>query len=131
MSKNLPKTTLTPYEMAVEIANLADNKKASDVLVLETGQVSYLADYFILCSGDSKTQVRSLTDEIEHMLKQQGSSPIGQERDGDFRWCLLDYGDVVVHIMNKKERQYYQLEHFWNHASEISREQWSSEKRAS
>lgn len=127
MSEN----NLTPYEMAVMIANLADDKKAGDVLMLETGKVSYLADYFILCSGESKTQVRSLTDEIEHLLRKQGQSPIGQERDGDFRWCLLDYGDVVVHVMNKKERQYYQLEHFWNHASEVSRDKWSTERRAS
>lgn len=121
--------SLTPFDMASLAANLADDKKAVDTRILETAQVSYLADYFVICSGESKAQTRSLTDEIEHAFRKLGFSPIGQERDKDYRWCLLDYGDVVIHVMNKSERQFYQLEHFWNHANEVDPKRWLKDNR--
>lgn len=124
LDNNQEECTLQPFEMAQMAANLADGKKATDIVLLDTGKVSYLADYFVICSAESKTQVRTLTDEIEKAFKKLGLLPIGEERDQDFKWCLLDYGDIVVHIMNKSERQYYQLEHFWNHANPIAPERW-------
>lgn len=114
----------TPYEMAVLAANLADDKKALDIRVLDTAHVSFLADYFVICSTESKAQTRAVTDEIEDALKKRGLDPIGVSKDSDAKWCLLDYGDIVVHVLNKQERQYYQLEHFWNHASEVHESEW-------
>lgn len=119
------KPTITPYEMAVLAANLADDKKAQDIRVLDTANVSFLADYFIICSTESKTQTRALADEIEDVFRKRGLNPIGISRDTEARWMLLDYGDIVVHVMHKQERQYYQLEHFWNHASEVHVAEWS------
>ena len=115
---------LSPFEMAALAANLADAKKASDVLILETGKVSDLADYFVICSGDSTTQIRALIDTIEKEFRERGFTPIGMDRDPSSKWCILDYGDIVIHVMNRKERQFYQLEHFWNHATVVNEDRW-------
>ncbi len=123
------KAALSPFELAALAANIADSKKASDILVLETGKVSHLADYFVICTGESAAQIRSIADEVERQFKQSGLVPIGQEQDKTYKWYLLDYGDVVVHLMNSKERQFYQLEHFWNHATVVEEEKWLHKER--
>ena len=112
------------FALAALAANIAESKKASETVLLETGQVSYLADYFVICSGESSTQIRTIADDIEKRFKQRGLTPIGKERDAASKWALLDYGDVVIHIMNRQEREYYQLEHFWSHANVVSQEEW-------
>jgi len=117
---------LTPFDIAATAANLADAKKASGITVLDTAQVSCLSDYFVVCSGDSKTQIRTIAETIEQHLARKGLQPVGRERDSAFKWCLLDYGDVIIHVMHKTEREYYQLEQFWNHATEVPQSQWLS-----
>ncbi|MEB3287443.1 MAG: ribosome silencing factor [Vampirovibrionales bacterium] len=125
MTQTTPnKQSMTPYEMAALAANLADDKKAQDIRMLDTANVSFLSDYFVICSTESKAQTRALSDEIESAFKKRGIMPLGISKDGDAKWCLLDYGDIVIHVMHKQERQYYQLEHFWNHASEIHQNEW-------
>lgn len=112
------------FELAALAATIAEAKKASDIMVLDTGKVSYLADYFIICSGDSTTQVRTIADEIEKAFRKRGQERIGTSQDQSHRWCLLDYGDVVIHVMHRTERQFYQLENFWSHANIVSEETW-------
>ena len=121
--------SISAFDLAALAANIAESKKAFETLVLDTGKVSYLADYFVICSGDNPAQVRTITDEIEKAFRKQGQEPLGLERDKTYRWCILDYGDVVIHVMNRSERQYYQLEHFWNHASVVSPEKWLHEEK--
>ncbi len=121
-------STLSSYELATFIANLADDRKAKDTLMLMTEQVSTLADYFIISTVESRTQMRALADQIQKSLKQLGLEPLGQEVDKGGQWSLLDYGDVVVHLFHQDNRAYYNLERFWNHATEIPREQWSREE---
>lgn len=116
--------TVEPFELAALAANLAESKKAVETLVLDTGKVSYLADYFVICSGDSPAQIRTIADTIEKAFRQLGQERIGFEKDQSYRWCLLDYGDIVIHVMHRQERQFYQLENFWNHANTISTEKW-------
>lgn len=122
------KLTIEPFELAVLAANLAESKKAVDTLVLDTGKVSYLADYFVICSGESPAQIRTIADTIEKAFKQKGLEHIGVERDQSNRWCLLDYGDIVIHVMHRSERQFYQLENFWNHANVVAQEQWLNQR---
>lgn len=117
-------TGISAFDLAALAANLAESKKASETLVLDTGKVSYLADYFVICSGESPAQIRTIADEIEKAFKQRGQERLGTEHDKSYRWCLLDYGDVVIHVMHRSERQFYQLENFWNHASEVAPEKW-------
>jgi ribosome-associated protein len=115
----------TSFELAALAANLAESKKALDTLVLDTGKVSYLADYFVICSGESPAQIRAIADEIGKAFKQRGQELLGAERDNTGKWCLLDYGDVVIHVMHRNERQFYQLENFWSHANVVSAEKWT------
>jgi ribosome-associated protein len=115
--------------MATIAANAAESKKALETIVLETGKVSYLADYFVICSGDNPAQIKAMSDAIQAALEKFGLRPMGEERDKTNKWFLLDYGDIVVHVMHRNERQYYQLEHFWNHANVVERDQWVREER--
>lgn len=115
---------ISAFDLAALAANVAESKKALDTLVLDTGKVSYLADYFVICSGESPAQIRTITDEIDKLFRQRGQERLGIEHDQAYRWCLLDYGDVVIHVMHRSERQFYQLENFWSHANVVAAEKW-------
>lgn len=119
-----PQENISAFDLAALAANLAESKKATDTLVLDTGKVSYLADYFVICSGESPAQIRTIADEIDKAFKKRGQVRLGTEQDKTYKWCLLDYGDVVIHVMHRNERQFYQLENFWSHANVIAPEQW-------
>jgi ribosome-associated protein len=123
------KFALSPYEIAALAANLADEKKALDISMLDTAKVSYLADYFVICSGESAAQIQAITETIKSALNKMGIAPLGEEKDGNKRWNLLDYGDVVIHVMHPQERQFYQLEQFWNHANVVSQALWQQDAR--
>lgn len=98
-----------------EIIKALENKKAIDVEVLAVADKTILADYFIVASGSSNTQVRSLCDEVIYEVqKNLGISPTRKENDEGNRWNLLDYQDVVVHIFHQDERDFYQLEKLWH-----------------
>ena len=111
-------------EMASLAANIAENKKASDTLVLDTGRVSYLADYFVICTADSVSQLRAIAEEIKKAFRDRGEEKLTPAGDPSTKWCLLDYGDVVIHIFHRSEREFYNLEDFWSHATVVSEEKW-------
>ncbi len=116
------------YRFACVIARILDNKLAKDITILNISNVSVMADYFVICSADTTTQVRALTSTIREKIKDLYQRiPIGEESDERNRWNLLDYGDVVVHILYKDERQFYAIEKFWNHACTIDQEDWLKE----
>ena len=84
-----------------------------------------MSDFFVIASASSTPQVRGLTQEVRDKVKEHFSIlPKSTENDAKNRWNLLDYGDVVVHIMHQEERQTYAIEKFWNHALKINREEW-------
>ena len=112
------------FDKASLAANIASEKKGSDITVLETTQVTSLSDFFVISSAESATQVRAIADAISDAFKQIGYAPIGQERDNKGQWYLLDYGDIIIHIMHQETRSYYELETFWNHASVIPETRW-------
>ena len=116
------------YQMACAIAKILDNKLAKDITILNIRNVSTIADYFVICSADTTTQVRALSgyveDSIEEVFK---TKPKGIETDVKNRWHLLDYADIIVHIMHKEEREYYAIEKFWSHACKINQEEWEKE----
>lgn len=116
------------FEMAAYIANLADDRKAHDIRVLKTEEVSTLADFFVIVSVDSRTQMTSLSEMIIKSMKDKWSQlPLGQEADKAGGWTLVDYGQVILHVFREDQRQYYQLERFWSHASEVPQSEWLSE----
>ncbi|MBY0356458.1 MAG: ribosome silencing factor [Candidatus Obscuribacterales bacterium] len=109
------------------IANAAEEKKANATLVLDVRSITVLADYFVITGGQSPAQVRAISDAIEDKLSEEGIKAKSIEGKTEGRWVLMDYDDVIVHILQEKERDYYKLEQFWNHALIINRNEWSKE----
>lgn len=107
----------TPDEQAVALArrivDLASDKKAADIVLLEVGGLTSLADYFVICSGSSERQLGAIADGIAEGLRDEGVKPIGREGSSSAHWMLLDFGSVIVHIMATPEREFYQLERLW------------------
>ena len=119
---------LTSYKMACIVARFLDEKIAKDITILNISNVSSFADYFVICSAQSNTQVKALTENLADKIKQTFARlPHGKENDAKNRWNLIDYGDVVVHILHQEDREAYAIEKFWNHAFSIPRETWLKE----
>ncbi|MBQ3078136.1 MAG: ribosome silencing factor [Clostridia bacterium] len=110
---------LSPRDLALRVAQILSDKKASDVEVLEIGDLTVLADYFVICTGMSSTQVRSLAEEVEFKLSEQGIEPHHIEGHRSTTWILLDYSSVVVHVFYKESRDFYRLEHMWADAKRL------------
>ncbi len=112
-------------KLACVIARTLDDKLGKDITILNISNVSSLADYFVIVTGDSTPQVKALMNNTKDRIKEFFSrSPIRVENDLKNRWNLLDYGDVVVHILHKEERETYAIEKFWSNAFSISEDEW-------
>lgn len=107
-------------QIAVDAAKFADDKKAQDIVVLDISQISVVCDYFVIASGNSSTQVKAIADYIEAKLQEMGSELLRREGIREGRWVLLDFGDVVVHVFQDEERQYYNLERLWGDARVVN-----------
>lgn len=106
--------------LALAIAEAADDRKAGDITILETGHVSYLAEYFVIVTGFSNVQVRAIANSIEDGIETQlNRQALRTEGMSEGRWVLKDYGDVIVHIFMPSDREFYDLEAFWGHATKI------------
>jgi ribosome-associated protein len=101
---------------ALLIAQTALNKKAQDVVVMGMQDISSITDYFVICSGNSERQVKSLADVLVSELNGRGISPWHIEGREYALWVLLDYNDVIVHIFYKDRREFYNLEALWGDA---------------
>lgn len=105
---------------SIQAAKAALDKKSKETLILELKDLTVIADYFVICSGTSTTQVKAIADYIENELREQGIRPIGVEGRDNAHWVLMDYGDIVIHIFEEETRAYYELEKFWLDAPRIS-----------
>jgi len=103
-------------QFAERIAGLIFNKKGYDVKILDLQNISTIADYFVICSADSDTQVKAIADEIDKTLRKEGIKCYHREGYEVLRWVLLDYFDVVVHVFHKEAREFYSLEKLWGDA---------------
>ena len=110
---------LTPREIAEEAVKALNAKQAKDVTLLRTSDVTVLADYFVICTATSSTHVKTLTDEVDKVLSEQGEPPRRREGYRGGGWILLDFGCVIVHIFRQEMREFYNLEHLWNDAEEV------------
>ncbi len=111
---------LSSRQLALSIAAAADDRKAADILILSVTEVSYLADYFVIVTGFSRAQVRAISQAIDDKLEQTWQrQPLRVEGQNQASWILKDYGDVIAHIMLPEERDFYNLEAFWSHATKI------------
>lgn len=119
---------VSSLKLACVIARILDEKLGKDITILNISHVSSFADYFVIASGDVSTQVKALTNAVKLKIKDHFSmQPLRFEQDAKNRWNLLDYGEVVVHVLQKDERETYAIEKFWNHAFSVSEDEWKKE----
>lgn len=119
---------ITSYKLACVIARVLDEKIGKDITILNISNVSSFADYFVICSAEASTQVKALTEAVRLRIKELFARQAARiENDAKNRWNLLDYNDVVVHILHKEERETYAIEKFWNHAFSVSEDEWLKE----
>lgn len=105
--------------LAKKITDLIFNKKGYNVKILDLRKLTTITDYFVICSGDSDTQVRAVADEIDKQLRDEGIRPWHTEGYQASNWILIDFVDVVVHIFKKETREFYNLEKLWGDAPVI------------
>jgi ribosome-associated protein len=105
--------------LALLAAEACDDRKAVDIRLIRVDEVSSLADWFVICSGLSDVQVRAIARSVEDRLEQEtGRLPLRREGQSEGRWVLLDYGELIVHVLTPTERRYYDLESFWGHGEQ-------------
>jgi ribosome-associated protein len=115
--------------MAKIAVRALDSKKGADIRALETRSVTVLADYFVICTAGSTTQIKALVDEVERALKDAGEAALRVEGYRSGGWVLVDFGCLVVHLFLKELREFYSLERLWGDAREVSIEEWLEEIR--
>jgi ribosome-associated protein len=107
---------LTSHELAQSAAQLALSKKAHDVSILNLSELSDVTDYFVVCTGDSDTHVKAIADAIDDGARELDSRVWRREGYANLQWVLLDFVDVVVHVFQRRVREYYDLERLWGDA---------------
>ena len=110
---------MTSKEMALTIAGALDSKKGLDIKVLETGALTTLADYFVICTATSTTQIKAMSDACEEAMEKNGEQVHHIEGHRGGTWLLMDFSAVVVHIFMDEARKFYDLERLWGDAEEI------------
>ena len=121
---------ISSRKLACVIARILDDNKGKDIVILNVANVSVLSDYFVVVTANSTPQVKGLTSNVREKIKELfGRIPKGTENDSKNTWNLLDFGDVVVHVMHYEQRETYQIEKFWNHALKVDRETWEEESK--
>ena len=104
----------TPKELALLAAKALSDKKGKEIRVLEIAELTTLADYFVLATGSSNTQINALVDNVEKVLTEDaGEEPLHREGYRGGTWVLLDYGCIAIHVFNQEAREFYGLERLW------------------
>ncbi len=112
---------LNSKDWALIAAEAASDKKATDIVVINVGNLLVVTDYFVIVSGNTNIQVRAIADEVEEQLRERGGiKPIGREGEDEAKWLLLDYGDLVIHVFQPEERDFYRLERLWGDAPRLA-----------
>jgi len=106
--------------IAKKIASAAEEKVAKDTVILALNNLTLIADYFVITSGDSGPQIKAITNFITRTLKNDKIKLLHYEGKPETGWILLDYGDIVVHVFSKEKREFYNLEYIWQEAQRIS-----------
>ena len=104
----------TPKELALLAAKALSDKKGKEIRVLEIAELTTLADYFVLATGSSNTQINALVDNVEKVLTEEaGEEPLHREGYRGGTWVLLDYGCIAIHVFNQEAREFYGMERLW------------------
>ncbi len=114
---------LESLQLGHRVVDIASDKQASDIMLLDIRDLTTIADYFVICSAGSERQLGAIADALLETLDKEGVSPLHSEGIGESGWVLVDYGDVIVHIFTEVQRAYYGLEKLWNNAVPVLRMQ--------
>lgn len=110
-------------DMARIAYDALDEKKGTDIKIIDISKISVIADYFIIATGSSSNQVSALVENVEEQMHKNGFTMKQREGGGHSPWVLLDYTDVIVHVFDKESRSFYNLEHIWHDGREVAREE--------
>ena len=111
-------------ELAIAAARAASTKQADRVVILDMRELLVITDYFVIASGSSERQVKTIAEEIERAIRDLGAKPVRREGDREASWILLDFVDFVAHVFMAEEREFYDLERLWADAPRIA---WETE----
>ena len=111
-------------EMTKLVIQALEEKKAEDIRVIDISEVSVLADYFIIADGNNRNQVQAMIDNVEEMLGAAGYFPKQIEGYQNANWVLMDYSDIIVHVFDKENRLFYDLERIWRDGKDLSIEEF-------
>jgi ribosome-associated protein len=101
-------------------AQAASDKRASDIVAIDVANLLVVTDYFVICTGNTDIQVKAIAEEVEDRLREQGGiKPIGREGLPEAKWVLIDFGDLVLHVFQPDERDFYRLEKLWSDAPRL------------
>jgi ribosome-associated protein len=103
------------------VVQVASEKQAADIVLLDVGGVASFTDYFVILSAENSRQMNAVSEDILHVLKKEGLMPRHTEGSADSGWLLIDYGYVIVHIFTPLQRAHYQLDALWNEAKPVVR----------
>jgi ribosome-associated protein len=122
--RHAAKSGISSRSATFAAADAAESKKAKGTVVLDVKQVTHLADFFVITGGESPAQVQAIVEAVGECLSKLGYPQRAIEGKSEGRWVLLDYGDIIIHVLHEKERNFYKLEQFWNHALIVPRQEW-------
>ena len=105
--------------VAILAARAAASKQASDIVILDVHDLIVITDFFVIASGSSNRQVKTIIEEVEKALRAKDVKPVRREGETEAEWVLLDYVDVVVHVFSQEQREYYDLERLWRDAPRV------------
>lgn len=115
---------LTQQQKLEIIVKALDSKKAEDIKVIKVGDLTVIADYFVIADGTSSTQTKALADEAEYKMQENGIVPNRVQGNNGSNWVIIDYGDIVVHVFSKEQRDFYNLERLWRDGEDIDISDW-------
>ena len=106
-------------EKVALMVKAAEERKAENLIVMDMQPIASVTDYFVICNGNSNTQIRAIVNGIKESLKNKKSNLLSIEADPSPTWALMDYGDVICHVFDRQTRQFYDLEHLWADAIRV------------
>ena len=118
----------TPRQLALLAAEVCDEKKAKDIVVLDVRKITSISDYFVICSTSNERQARAIAEDLRLKLRDLGRSEMGVEGLQDGRWVLQDFADFVLHIFHESQREFYDIEGLWADAKQV---RWKKSARKS
>jgi len=117
---------MTSLQTAIWCASSADNKKGEDIVVLDLRKISTVTDFFVIVTGNSEPHLKALRNEVEAKLKEKGVYPRGMDGLSSSQWIVMDYHDVLIHILSRERRNFYAIERLWGDAQRV---EWHAKEK--